>query len=97
VPEPFGSQYVAQAFISLRRLSSASLRRYAYSALPKAVRTDLDGREVTRVPTAKTLFFALHESGHGPSRRFASEAQPSIAQGDAFDPNADIIGERIET
>jgi hypothetical protein len=29
----FGSQYVAQASISLRRLSSASLRRYACSAL----------------------------------------------------------------
>ena len=37
----------------------------------KAARTDLcGGREVTRVPTAKMLFAAVHESGFGTTRKW---------------------------
>jgi len=39
----------------------------------KAARTDLcGGREVTRVPTAKMLFAAVHESLHRTSRHFGA-------------------------
>src|SRR6266700_3030528 len=72
----FGSQYVAQASISLRRLSSASLRRYACSAL-SAERARGNSRPHRENP----LFIALHESGHGTSRQLAQCSDMSGVEG----------------
>ena len=66
-------------------LAERSLRRHTPevgAVCGKAARTVLcGGREVTRVPTAKVLFGAMHESGCGPKRCTTMSAATSAPGG----------------